>query len=324
MAEAPSRTTGAGRPDPAAMERLFLAGLVVVFLAGFALVRPAIVSAGNLQNILVQASYLSLFAGAQAIVILTRGFDLSLGVTVSLVSVAAALAMTAVGGDGGVAAGIAAGLAAGCAVGLVNGLLVSVGGINPFVVTLGTMNIVLTFSSTLSGGFPVAPLPPGLALLATARPFGIPVQLAVAALVLLLLHLTLRRTVFGRALYLIGSNPAAARLSGLRCRLHLTGAYMLCSGLIALGAVLLTARTGSGEPNLGGNLTMESIAAAVLGGIRLRGGEGDVLAPLLGALLVTVLSNGMNLTNVDGFVQQITLGAVIVAALALDQLRARL
>ncbi len=308
---------------PGLARRGFLGALIVLVLGASAVLQPTILTVGNLRNILIQASYLMIFAGAQAVVILTRGFDLSLGVTVSLVSVCAAMMMTAGGQDPGMAVvlGLLAGMAAALLVGLFNGLCISIGKINAFVVTLGTMNIVLAVSSTISGGFPVSPLPPIFGLLATAQPVGIPLQVLVTAAVLLILHILLSCTVFGRSLYLIGSNPRAAQVAGVRVRLHLTGAYVLCSALIAIGALLLTARTGSGEPNLGGNLTLQTIAAAVLGGVSLRGGEGDILAPIFGALFVTVLSNVMDLLNVDGFIQQILLGVIIIVALGVDRFR---
>ncbi|QGZ64274.1 ABC transporter permease [Paraburkholderia acidisoli] len=309
---------------PARRERLTLAAATVALLLVLGALQPNVLSLGNLENILVQASYMMVFATAQAIVILTRGLDLSLGVTVSLASVCAALAMTHFA-DHAVAApalGVAAGLGAALAVGLFNGVCIAWTRISPFVVTLGTMNIVLTLSSTVSGGFPVAPLPAGFAALATAQVAGVPVQLPIVAVTLGALAWLMSRTVFGRSLTLIGANPAAARVAGVRVKLTLLLGYLLCGALVAIGALLLTARTGSGEPNLGGNLALQSIAAAVLGGIRLQGGEGDVLAPVLGALFVTILGNGMDLLHLNGFLQQILLGAIIVAALGLDRFRA--
>ncbi|MCG8155523.1 ABC transporter permease [Brenneria goodwinii] len=305
--------------DPVIRQRLSLALATLFVLVAFSLFRPVILSAGNIENILVQSSYLMLFACAQAVVILTRGLDLSLGVSVSLISVVSALVMA----QAGLGAGILAGVAVSLAIGLFNGAWIAGLGINPFIVTLGTMNIVMTLATTVSGGFPVAPLADEFLLLARARPFGVPVQIIVAATALIVTHIVLSRTVFGRALTIIGSAPRAARAAGISVRFHLCGAYLVCSMLIALGALMLTARVGAGEPNLGNDLALSSIAAAVLGGMRLRGGEGDVCAAFLGALFVTVFSNCMNLADINGYIQKILLGIVIIVSLGLDKSRTK-
>ncbi|MGH9809120.1 MAG: ABC transporter permease, partial [Terriglobia bacterium] len=150
---------------------------------------------------------------------------------------------------------------------------------------------------------------------------GISVPLMLAVTVCLLLYFLLDHTVFGRSLYLIGNNPRAASLAGLPSRGYLTLAFVTCSLLAAFGALMLTARTGSGEPNLGGSLMLESIAAAVIGGVSLQGGIGGVIPVILGTLFVTMLSNAMDLLEVGGYVQQILLGCVIIGAIFLDRIR---
>lgn len=291
-------------------------GIAVVFL-GFALIEPRVLSPINLRNIAVQCSYLAIFALAQCLVILTRGFDLSLGFTVSLVSIVTAMVMVS---TGSALTGAAAGLAIGLVVGLANGLLVGGIGLNPLVTTLGMANIVMALASTVSGGFPVAGLPRGFTQsLAQSAPLGIPVQLWIMAAIFAAGWALLRATRFGRSLYIIGANPRAATAAGINSFAVLTAVYALSSLVTATGALLLTARTGSGEPNLGGNLTLEAIAAAVVGGAKLSGGEGGVGSALLGALFVTVLSNGMNMIQLDGYIQQICLGAIIVLSLILSR-----
>lgn len=299
--------------------RLPLAILCALLIFGF--IEPRILSLANFRNIAVQTSYLAIFAMAQTMVILTRGFDLSLGFTVSLVSVVASMAMVSMGAsDAAILYGLAAGFMVALAVGLSNGLLIAGIGINPLVTTLGVANIVMALASTVSGGFPVTGVPAGFtAIFSQASLFGIPTPIWLAAAVFVLLHLTLKATRFGRSLYIVGSSPKAAVAAGIRTRPVLLKAYALCTVLAAIGALLLTARTGSGEPNLGGNLTLESIAAAVVGGVRLSGGEGGVGAAVLGALFVTVLSNGMNLVQIDGYLQQICLGAIIIISLIVSR-----
>lgn len=296
----------------------------VVMVLGFAAVDPVILSGGNLYNILVQASYLMVFALAQTIVLITRGFDLSLGTCVSAVSVATAIVLSSGdGGAGGLLLGVGAGVGLALVIGAVNGWMVTVLQVNPFIATLGMLNVCLGIASTLSSGRPVvAGSEAFTTIFYQGTVFGLPAPVLWAGGSLIVLHFVLRHTVFGRSLSLIGGNTRAAYVAGLPVRRTITAAYVLCAVLAALGAMLLTARTGSGEPNLGGNLTLESIAAAVVGGASLRGGVGGISAAILGALFVTALSNGMNLTRLDGNVQTIVLGCVIVGAVFLDRFRA--
>lgn len=290
---------------------------IIVVLFGFAAVEPRVVSGANMMNIAVQCSYLAVFALAQCVVILTRGFDLSLGYTVSLVSVTAAMVMVATGSS---FLGIMTGLGVGLLVGLTNGLLIGGIGLNPLVMTLGMANIVMAIASTVSGGFPVSGLPAGFsATFSQGTVLGLPVQIWVVAVLFALAWFLLHATRLGRGLYIIGASPKAAIAAGISAFGGLVSAYTISSLITATGALLLTARTGSGEPNLGGNLTLEAIAAAVVGGAKLSGGEGGVSSALLGALFVTVLSNGMNLVQIDGYIQQICLGVIIVVSLIISR-----
>lgn len=291
-------------------------GIAIVLMI-FAAIEPRVISVANLRNIAVQGSYLAVFALAQCLVILTRGFDLSLGFTVSLVSVVSAMVMVATGST---FTGIAAGLGIGLLVGAANGLLIGGIGLNPLVTTLGMANIVMALASTVSGGFPVSGMPAGFtATFAQGTFLGLPAQIWIVAILFGLGWTMLRGTRLGRSLYIIGANPRAAVAAGINTFGGLTAAYAISSLVTAIGALLLTARSGSGEPNLGGNLTLEAIAAAVVGGAKLSGGEGGVGSALLGALFVTVLSNGMNLVRIDGYIQQICLGAIIVISLILSR-----
>lgn len=307
---------------------LLLPLLMVVMELGVAMVEPRVLSLRNIVNILLQSSYLVVFASAQMMVILTRGFDLSLGANVSAVSVASAMVMTGLAANDApawivVSLGLATGLGFGALVGLFNGLFVSWLRISPFVVTLGSLNICFGLATTMSGGRPVFNVPDSFSHFlydGTLIP-GLPLPLTMAIVVCLLLYFLLDHTVFGRALYLIGNNPRAAHLAGLPSRFYLTMAYVVAGMLAAFGALMLTARTSSGEPNLGGSLMLESIAAAVIGGVSLRGGVGGVIPVILGAVFVTMLSNAMNLLQVGGYAQQILLGCVIIGAIFLDRLR---
>ena len=302
---------------------------LVVMVLAFSFVEPRVLSTGNLINIAIQSSYLVIFATAQMVVILTRGFDLSLGTAVSAVSVTSALVMTGMVGPEGqglaqaLILGILMGLAIGVGTGLFNGFAVAWLRVNPFVATLGSLNICLGIATMASDGRPVFNVPNEFSrLVYSGTVLNIPVPIVLAGIVLLVTWFILNYTVFGRALYILGGNPRAATVAGIPSRRYLLLAYVMCSVIAAIGALMLTGRTGSGEPNLGGNLTLESIAAAVIGGVSLRGGLGGVQSCILGAVFITALSNGMNLMRVDGYIQMIVLGCVVILAIFLDRLRA--
>jgi ribose transport system permease protein len=299
---------------------------IVAVFAGFGLANPAMLSEANVVNILKQGALFYFLAAAQLVVLITRGFDLSVGANVSLVSVLASMVMTGVapvaGPGAAVAAGIAIGIGIGLLIGGINGVLVAWGRINPFVVTLGTMSIVGGLATTVSGGFPIFDLPRGFTwAFNEAWWLILPAPVMIAAIVAVGLHLILSRTVPGRVLYLLGDSPAAAHVAGRRVALHLCLAYVASGVLAAVGGLLMTAQIGSGEPNLGTNLVLGSIAAAVVGGASLRGGAGTALAPVLGALLIVGLSVGMNLLEINGQLQPVVIGAVLIAGTALDHLR---
>jgi ribose transport system permease protein len=317
-----------GRLSPRRMLSASILGpaMICALLLGFSLLSPGMASRDNILNILAQASYLMLFAPAQSMVLLVRGYDLSLGNAVSLVSVIVALAMTSSWAQTAgwpVLLSVLCGLGVALTIGIANGVLVAKAGLNPFIVTLAMTYVLIAISSTVTGGVPVSGLPKSFVTLSNCDLLGLPLQIWTLGAATLLLYAALEWTVFGRSLYLIGSNPLAATAAGIPTRLVTALAYVLCSIIAGVGAILLTARTGSGEPTLSANLTLEAIAAAVVGGMSTQGGKGAASAPLIGAVLITLLSNGMNMARIDGYIQQICLGLIILAALALDRLRTR-
>ncbi len=303
---------------------------LVVMELGFWLCDPLVLSRGNLVNLLQQSTYLVILAIAQTLVILTRGFDLSIGAMVSVSSVAASLVLTGLsaGADDAsplvLAAGMLTGLGVGALVGLFNGVCVAWLRVNPFVVTLGSLNICVGLATTISGGTPVFGVPDNYSvLLSDGTVFGVPAPAIIAVVLCLLVWFGLERTVAGRALFLIGGNPRAAHVAGLPERRYVVLAYVACSIFGAIAALMLTARTGSGEPNLGGGLMLESIAAAVIGGASLQGGQGGIGTAVLGGVFVTALANGMDLLQIGGYTQQLILGTVIIAAVTLDRVRSQ-
>ena len=299
----------------------------VILALGFGLYVPRVLSLENIVNIVQQASFLFVLTAAQTIVLLTRGLDLSLGPSVSMISVGSALVMTALLGpnsaNGIVAAlaGTAVGLVLGLLVGLFNGIAVAWLRVNPFVTTLASMNICLGIGTSLSDGHPVFGIPdefnvPGYRL----HVLGMPVSIIYAVGVGIVLHVLLQYTVVGRSFYVLGNNPRAAIVAGWPRRRLLALAYVFSALLTAVGALILTARAASGEPNLGGGLSLQTIAAAVIGGVSLSGGRGGLDSAVIGAFFITILSNGMNLASIDGYTQMLVMGAIIILAVALDRI----
>ncbi len=301
-----------------AVAPFFIPVLIVVFGLVMGLVEPRFLSTRNLSNILVQCSYLAIAATAQTIVMIGRGIDLSLGSAISMVSVVAALIMTPPIADAmhpnlWAVAAIAGGLAAGFAAGLFNGLAVARFGINPVITTLGSYYVCTGLAASLSDGRPVFNVPASFSwLLYDVTILGIKAPIVIAVMICLCMHFFLVQTTGGRSLYLIGSNPKAAVVAGMPVRRRLAVAYILASILAACCALMLTARTGSGEPSMGANLMLPSIAATVIGGVSLRGGAGSIAQAVSGALLATMIANAMNMMRVSGYYQDILLGIFVV------------
>ena len=298
----------------------------------FGLLEPRFLSEDNLFNLSRQASYLVIVCIAQFIVLLTGGIDLSVGSTVALVSVVSATVMKAVlathpeSAALAVAVGAAAGVGTGLLVGLFNGIGVAYFKVTPFVMTLGTLSMALGLALFISGGYSIARLPSLFGdVFAYAAPWGIPAPILYTAGIIVVAYVLLNRTFVGRYFYAVGSNLAAARLSGIATGRYLVVAYAVAGLIVGIAGVLMTARTESGEANLGGaDLVLKAVAGCIIGGVALTGGKGLLRNVVLGALFITALSNGMNLLKVNSYLQTFIMGAVLIAAIAVDQLRLRL
>jgi ribose transport system permease protein len=306
--------------------RVLVPASPVLLALGFGLYVPTVLSLENIINIIQQTAFLFVLTCAQTIVLLTRGLDLSLGPSVSMISVASALTMTSlvgpVGSNGIVAAlaGTASGLLIGLLVGAFNGIAVAWLRVNPFVATLASMNICLGIGTSLSDGHPVFGIPDEFNIAGyRLHVLGVPMSIIYAVAVGIALHLLLQHTVVGRSFYLLGSNPRAAIVAGWPRRRLLALAYILSALLTAVGALILTARAASGAPNLGGGFSLQTIAAAVIGGVSLTGGRGGLGAALVGSFFITILSNGMNLAEIGGYTQMLVMGAIVIFAVALDR-----
>ncbi|MEQ9691785.1 MAG: ABC transporter permease [Bauldia litoralis] len=305
--------------------------VVLVFFAFFAVLEPNFLTSDNLFNLARQASYLILICMAQFIVLLTGGIDLSVGSTVSLVSVVTAIIMKYILGIDADAVGLAiivgaaAGICTGAAVGLANGIGVAYFGVTPFVMTLGTLSMALGLALFISGGYSIAGLPTAIGDISANESFaGIPFPILYTEMVAIVLYLLLSWTRIGRYLYAIGSNIQAARLSGISTQFYLVLAYVISGTVVGIAAVLMTARTESGEASLGGpELVLRAVAGCIIGGVALTGGKGLLRNVIFGAFFITLLSNGMNLLRVNSYLQTFIMGAVLVLAIAIEKYRER-
>jgi ribose/xylose/arabinose/galactoside ABC-type transport system permease subunit len=209
-------------------------------------------------------------------------------------------------------------LATGLACGVLNGAFISLGGLPPFIVTLGMMSIARGAALVFTEGRPVSGFDPTFRALATGEVGGVPAPIVVTIVVYLVAHLVLTRTTFGRYVYAIGGNEEATRLSGVAVRFHKAMVYAASGAVSAVAAVILTARLNSAQPIAGIMYELDAIAATVIGGTSLMGGEGTLAGTLVGALIMGVLRNGLNLLGVSSFLQQIVIGAVIIGAVLID------
>lgn len=299
--------------------------LLVIAVALFAIVEPRFVSGANGINLSRQLSFLLLFATAQMLVLLTAEIDMSLASNIALTSVVSATVMTNVG-EGAVAAlaGVLAGLATGLLIGLINGLVTSVFNVPSFIVTIATASLAFGSALLLSDGSPISGLPEGFTTSLGYSSIGpVPVSFVIALLFLGALYVLLYWTKLGRYIYSVGGSQSASRLLGVPVVRTKTIAFTLAGGLAAVGGLLLTARVASGEPNLGSEYLIMSIAAAVLGGTSFFGGEGRLAFVSVGALFLVLLSNGMNLIRVSSYTQQIVVGLLLILAVVLDRWQAR-
>jgi ribose/xylose/arabinose/galactoside ABC-type transport system permease subunit len=299
---------------------LGLAAALAILVAVFALFAPHFFTTDNLLNVSLQASITAIIAAGMTFVILTAGIDLSVGSVVALSGIVATATLK-LGLPPAVAlpAAVLGAVAFGAASGGIAGLLVARFSVAPFIVTLSLMTIWRGVAFVVTEGRPVWDLPPSFALLGSARPLGIPFPTLVMAAVFLAAHTTLTTTRFGRHVVAVGGNPEAARLAGIRTRGVVASVYVLCGSLAAGSGVLLASRMNSGQPNAGLMYELDVIAAVVVGGTSLSGGRGSIAGTFLGAMLIAVLRNGLNLLDVNSYVQQVVVGAVILLAVLFDQ-----
>lgn len=276
---------------------------------------PYFLTWANLLNIAQQTAINALIAGGMTFVIVSAGIDLSVG---SILAFSGVIMAAALQSGVPIPLAIAAGLATGSLCGAVNGLLITVGKLPPFITTLGMMSVARGAALVFTDGRPISGFSDAFRAIATTRMAFLPSPVLLLVLAYIVLHLVLKHTRFGRYVYAIGGNEEAAKLSGVDVRFHKTAVYALSGFMSALAAVVLTARLNSAQPIAGMMYELDAIAAAVIGGTSLMGGEGSMTGTLVGAFIMGVLRNGLNLLGVSSFLQQIVIGSVIIIAVLLD------
>jgi ribose/xylose/arabinose/galactoside ABC-type transport system permease subunit len=318
----PEPTVGVRRPGGRAVAGFvrangLLLALVALLVIG-TLLSPYFLTLANLANVARQAAIVGILGIGMTFVILTAGIDLSIGSIVGFVAIAFASLMA-----NGVPWPIAMLLAivAGGAVGAINGLGVTVGRLQPFIMTLGMLVIARGVTMTFASGKPI-PLKEAaadIAWLGNGTLVGIPVPVIVLAGIALAAWFTLRHTPFGRAVYAVGDNPEAARLSGIRNERVVFSVYVISGVCAAICALIVVARLTAGEPSQGEGMELDAIAIVVIGGTSLFGGEGGVGGTLIGAAIVATMNNLLNLLGVSPFSQQIVKGLIILGAVLLER-----
>jgi ribose transport system permease protein len=292
-------------------------GVVISFIVLFvalSIASPAFLSSRNLLNILDQSAPVGIIACAATLVIIAGGFDLSAGAIFALAGVVAA--KIAVATDPIV--GILFGLFVAAVFGIINGLLVSGFQINPFVATLATGMMIRGLAVVLTGGFLVTVQNEAYSVIGRESFLGVKYSVWIFAAVIAVSWFTLARTSFGRHVYAIGGNPEAARLSGVRVGVIRTATFAISGAAAGLAGLIASSRVSTGQADAGSLIELTAIAAVVIGGTSISGGEGTIWRTVIGVLLLALIGNGFNMLSVEPFYQDIVKGAIIVVSVAID------
>ncbi len=296
------------------VESLFVLAALIIIMA---ILSPYFLSVSNFLNILLATSVIGVLAIGATFVISSAGIDLSAGSVLALSGVAGCLLIANLNLPWPV--GILACIGAGAAAGAVNGLLITKGQIPPFIVTLGMLGVARGLALVLTNGLPIYGLPDPIVYIGQGRPFGVPTPVLVLAASAVIAHILLMHTRFGLYAQVIGDSESAARAMGVRVERHKIFIYALSGALAGLAGLLFAARVNAGDPTAGLNYELTAVTATIIGGTNLFGGRGSVIGTIIGALIMGVLQNGLNLLAVPSFYQQMAIGAVLVLAVWLDR-----
>lgn len=303
-------------PDPvqSVALRLLVLGLMCLVLS---LASEAFLTTSNILNVLRQAALLFLLASGVTLVILTAGLDLSIGANVAM---SACLAATLMKSTGSIALAVFAGLGCGLVIGVANGLLISLARIPPFIATYGMLWILHGVTYWFMRGETIHGFPPAFRALGSGHWLGVPIPVYLMLVFLVIGVVFAQRTRWGQEIYAVGANLEAARLSGVPVKRRLVLVYAVSGAMAGLASLVFLARLNSAEGDIGEALTLPAIAAVLIGGTSLFGGAGSVFGTLIGALILTLVLNGMNLLAISASWQPVVTGVIVILAVWLDNL----
>ena len=318
----PERVSGLRRVITAiGVQNISLIIAIAIVVAIIGIQNPLFFTVPNLKVIGTAIAIVGLLAVVQTIVIILGALDISVGSVAGLTSVASAMIFTS---TTSAALGVLSAVIIGLVCGLINGCIIVFGRVNPVIATLATLaafkGVAQLISDGRAQGYTGAD--PFFVFLARGTLLGIPVLIWVLIVIAVLAHVVLRYTTIGRNIYAVGGNNIASRLGGININRYIIGVYMVTGAVAAIAGILITARTGSGQPISGSEgLELQAITAAALGGAALKGGKGAIAGTILAVILLGVLTNGMTLLGVNTFWQNVAQGALLVAAVVIQQLR---
>jgi ribose transport system permease protein len=291
-------------------------GLIIMVVV-FSSMSDVFLTQRNLVNILQQSSINACIAIGMTLVIISGGIDLSVGPAAALSAVLSATMLMA---GYPVTIIILSALVIGLSCGLLNGVLIAYAGLQPFIVTLGTLSLFRALALIYTGGNPVLGLPNEFRQILSSQVLGLPVPVIVVAVLAITAAILLKKTPLGEYILAVGGNEEAARVSGVPIERTKVITYMMSGGLASLAAVILMARLGAAEPTLGNLWELEAIAASAIGGASLMGGKGSIFGTILGAIVLGAMRNGLTLLNVQAFYQLLATGIIIILAMLVDRL----
>jgi inositol transport system permease protein len=308
-------------------QKYMIIGILILFIAILAMLTEGkTIQPVNMVNIVRQVSAIGIIAVGMTFAIITLGIDLSVGSILALSAVTAASfaqnqseSMMYLGLDVPVILAVVAGVAVGGLAGLTNGILIAKFRLAPFIATLGMMSIARGLAYIYSEGRPVSNLKDDYNWIGQEYLFGVPIPVILFLLVAAIAHFLLGYTKFGRYVYAIGGNEVAARVSGIRIPKVTIGIYTMIGLFAGLAGVLLSARIGSGNPELGTGIELDAITASIIGGTSFKGGIGTIWGTIIGALLIGIINNGLDILNVSPFMQMVVKGAIIIFAIIIDE-----
>lgn len=300
------------------VESIYTILALVLMTIILAFMHPAFLTSRNLSNIFLQSSINGILAIGVTFVIITAGIDLSVG---SILALSGVVTGNAISAGYPIAIAIILGLIVGAICGLFNGFVITKFNMPPFIVTLGMMSIARGLALYITNGGQVFSFPDQFIYLGQGKIFGIPMPVIILLILAGISAFSLKYTKIGRYSYAIGGNYEASRLAGIKVKFYLMVVYMFSGITAAIAGIVLAARLSSAQPIAGISYELYAIAAIVIGGTSLAGGKGTMLGTIIGALIISMIRNGMNLLNVNSFLQQVVIGSVIILAVLIDSIR---